>query len=109
MAPWPADMTPLRLSQSAQRPGLELRVGTAPQAVRTAGYDAARGDSSDCALVSDVPETHFTRSADGTSLAYLVSGSGLLDLVFHADSPVAGAPGEAPISDRWDGVGFTSR
>jgi len=34
------------------------------------------------------PETHYTRSADGTNLAYLVSGEGPLDLVFlHAALP----------------------
>jgi class 3 adenylate cyclase len=32
--------------------------------------------------VTDTPETHYTRSADGTSLAYQVSGDGPLDLVF---------------------------
>jgi class 3 adenylate cyclase len=34
--------------------------------------------------VSDAPETHYTRSADGTNLAYQVSGEGPLDLVFLA-------------------------
>jgi len=48
--------------------------------------------------VSDVPETHFTRSADGTSLAYLVSGSGPLDLVLHC-----GFPG--PLELLWDDPG----
>ena len=34
------------------------------------------------------PETHYTRSADGTNLAYLVCGEGPLDLVFlHAALP----------------------
>jgi class 3 adenylate cyclase/pimeloyl-ACP methyl ester carboxylesterase len=32
--------------------------------------------------VTDVPETHYTRSADGTNLAYQVSGDGPLELVF---------------------------
>jgi class 3 adenylate cyclase len=32
--------------------------------------------------VTDTPETHYTRSADGTNLAYQVSGDGPLDLVF---------------------------
>jgi class 3 adenylate cyclase len=32
--------------------------------------------------VTDAPETHYTRSADGTNLAYQVSGHGPLDLVF---------------------------
>jgi hypothetical protein len=35
--------------------------------------------------VTDAPETHYARSADGTNLAYQVSGDGPLDLVFvHA-------------------------
>jgi pimeloyl-ACP methyl ester carboxylesterase len=32
--------------------------------------------------VSDTPETRYTRSADGTNLAYQVSGEGPVDLVF---------------------------
>jgi class 3 adenylate cyclase len=32
--------------------------------------------------VTDAPETHYTRSADGTNLAYQVSGDGPLELVF---------------------------
>jgi class 3 adenylate cyclase len=32
--------------------------------------------------VTDTPETRYTRSADGTNLAYQVSGNGPLDLVF---------------------------
>jgi class 3 adenylate cyclase len=32
--------------------------------------------------VTTAPETHYTRSADGTNLAYQVSGHGPLDLVF---------------------------
>jgi class 3 adenylate cyclase len=32
--------------------------------------------------VSDLPETHYARSADGTSLAYQVSGTGPLELAF---------------------------
>jgi class 3 adenylate cyclase len=37
--------------------------------------------------VSDAPETHYARSADGTNLAYQVSGDGPLDLVFFNWSP----------------------
>jgi class 3 adenylate cyclase len=33
-------------------------------------------------VVTDAPETHYTRSADGTNLAYQISGDGPLDLVF---------------------------
>jgi class 3 adenylate cyclase/pimeloyl-ACP methyl ester carboxylesterase len=33
-------------------------------------------------VVTDSPETHYTRSADGTNLAYQVCGNGPLDLVF---------------------------
>ena len=32
--------------------------------------------------MTDVPETHYTRSADGTALAYHVSGNGQYQLVF---------------------------
>jgi pimeloyl-ACP methyl ester carboxylesterase len=32
--------------------------------------------------MTDTPETHYTRSTDGTNLAYQVSGDGPLDLVF---------------------------
>ena len=33
-------------------------------------------------MVNDIPETRYTRSADGTTLAYRVSGKGPLELVF---------------------------
>jgi pimeloyl-ACP methyl ester carboxylesterase len=33
-------------------------------------------------VVTDTPETHYTRSSDGTNLAYQVSGDGPLDLMF---------------------------
>ena len=32
--------------------------------------------------MTDTSETHYARSADGTNLAYQVSGNGPLDLVF---------------------------
>ena len=35
-----------------------------------------------CQVVTDVPETQYARSADGTNLAYQVSGDGPLDLAF---------------------------
>jgi class 3 adenylate cyclase len=38
--------------------------------------------------VTDAPETHYTRSADGTILAYQVSGTGPLDLLFDHASGV---------------------
>jgi class 3 adenylate cyclase len=38
--------------------------------------------------VTDTPETHFTRSADGTLLAYQVSGDGALEVVFDVASAV---------------------
>jgi pimeloyl-ACP methyl ester carboxylesterase len=39
----------------------------------------------ECAAVTAAPETRYTRSADGTNLAYQVTGNGPLDLVFmHA-------------------------
>jgi hypothetical protein len=34
------------------------------------------------AAVTDTPETHYTRSADGTNLAYQVSGHGPPGMVF---------------------------
>jgi hypothetical protein len=37
--------------------------------------------------VTAAPETHYTRSADGTNLAYQVSGIGPLDLVFVGGPP----------------------
>jgi class 3 adenylate cyclase len=39
-------------------------------------------------VVTDTPETRYTRSADGTNLAYQVSGDGPLDLVFYFGSGV---------------------
>jgi class 3 adenylate cyclase/pimeloyl-ACP methyl ester carboxylesterase len=38
--------------------------------------------SPECASVTDAPETYYARSADGTNLAYQVSGDGPLELVF---------------------------
>jgi pimeloyl-ACP methyl ester carboxylesterase len=38
--------------------------------------------------VTYAPETHYTRSADGTNLAYQVSGDGPLDLVFLHGSAI---------------------
>jgi hypothetical protein len=38
--------------------------------------------------VTDTPETRYTRSADGTNLAYQVSGDGPLELVFDHASAV---------------------
>jgi hypothetical protein len=32
--------------------------------------------------VTDTPETHYTRSAEGTNLAYQLSGNGPVELVF---------------------------
>jgi pimeloyl-ACP methyl ester carboxylesterase len=37
--------------------------------------------------VTDSPETRYTRSADGTNLAYQVSGDGPLDVVFFNWAP----------------------
>jgi class 3 adenylate cyclase len=37
--------------------------------------------------VTDTPETRYTRSADGTNLAYQVSGDGPLDLMFLVGGP----------------------
>jgi len=39
--------------------------------------------------VTGAPDTHYTRSADGTNLAYQLSGDGPLDLVFcHWAPPI---------------------
>jgi class 3 adenylate cyclase len=38
--------------------------------------------------MTDTPETHYTRAADGTNLAYQVSGDGPLDLVFMHGAPI---------------------
>jgi class 3 adenylate cyclase len=42
----------------------------------------------ECAAVTDSPETHYARSADGTNIAYQVSGEGPLDLVFVHDGAI---------------------
>jgi pimeloyl-ACP methyl ester carboxylesterase len=40
-------------------------------------------------VVTDTPETHYTRSADGTNLAYQITGDGPIDLVFcHWAPPI---------------------
>ena len=57
------------------------------------------GDWPDCAAVSDIPETRYARSSDGTNLAYQVTGDGPLDLV------VPGA-GSMAIELLWDDPGF---
>jgi class 3 adenylate cyclase len=49
--------------------------------------------------VSDVPETRFARSADGTRLGYQVSGEGPLNLVFVRDETV-------PLDLMWDDPWF---
>jgi pimeloyl-ACP methyl ester carboxylesterase len=49
--------------------------------------------------VSDVPETHNVRSADGTTLTYHVTGHGPLDLACAVNSDV-------PIDLLWDDPGF---
>jgi class 3 adenylate cyclase len=52
----------------------------------------------DCAAVTDTPETRYTRSADGTNLAYQLSGDGPLPLVFCHWAP--------PIDHLSDDPGF---
>jgi class 3 adenylate cyclase len=49
--------------------------------------------------VSDVPETHFARSADGTRLAYQVSGEGPVNLVVFRDEAM-------PLDLMWDDPWF---
>ena len=41
-----------------------------------------------CEVVTDAPETRYTRSADGTNLAYQVFGNGPIDLVFVYGVPI---------------------
>ena len=48
--------------------------------------------------MTDAPETHYTRSADGTNLAYQVTGDGPFDLVF-----VGGPPPIELLSDGYAG------
>jgi class 3 adenylate cyclase len=47
----------------------------------------------------DTPDTHYARSADGTNLAYQVSGDGPLDLVFVHGTGI-------PIDLMWEDPGF---
>jgi pimeloyl-ACP methyl ester carboxylesterase len=49
--------------------------------------------------VSEIPATHYARSADGTSIAYQVSGDGPLDLVFLGG-------GSSPLDLLWEDAGF---
>ena len=51
-----------------------------PAYVGRSGQNDTAGRLSE--VVTDDPETHYTRSADGTNLAYQVCGNGLIDLVF---------------------------
>jgi class 3 adenylate cyclase len=57
------------------------------------------GEWSDCGSVSDVPETRFARSADGTRLAYQVSGEGPWNLVFLREEAM-------PLDLMWDDPWF---
>jgi hypothetical protein len=49
--------------------------------------------------VTDIPETHLTHSADGTSLGYLVTGDGPLDVVMLGGTSSA-------FELMWDDPGF---
>jgi class 3 adenylate cyclase len=62
--------------------------------------------------MTDTPETHYTRSADGTNLAYQVSGDGPLDIVFDNDRGVpmdllSEDPGFLRVRRRLDGFSRT--
>jgi hypothetical protein len=62
--------------------------------------------------MTDTPETHYTRSADGTELAYQVSGNGPLQLVFDYASAVpigllSEDPGFARVRRRLDSFSRT--
>jgi class 3 adenylate cyclase len=71
----------------------------AAKTVTGASSSTDRGDWPDCAEVSEIPETHYARSADRTSIAYQVSGAGPLDLVF-----LGGDSG--PLDLLWEDPGF---
>ena len=51
-----------------------------PEVQETKRHDGTKGRLSE--VVTDDPETHYTRSADGTNLAYHLTGAGPLDLAF---------------------------
>ena len=79
-----------------------MTIGRRRSAAKTVGGGSSStqpGEWSDRVSVADVPETHYTRSADGISLAYHVSGDGPLDLAFAPGSPV-------PIDLLWDDPGL---
>jgi class 3 adenylate cyclase len=62
--------------------------------------------------VTDTAETHYTRSADGTNLAYRLSGEGPLDLVFLHGSAIpidllAEDPGVIRVRTRLDSFSRT--
>ena len=68
--------------------------------------------SPDCVAVTDVSETGYTRSADGTNLAYQLSGSGPLDLVFVNGFAIpidllSDDPGFVRLRNRLDGFSRT--
>ena len=70
----------VRLSPSSDRLLLD------PDVCRLRRQDGTAGRLSE--VVTDVPETHYTRSADGTNLAYQVGGVGKHDLVFLQGSGI---------------------
>ena len=82
-----------------------------PELMRTkARQRCTRGRLS--AVVTDAPETHYTRSADGTNLAYQVSGEGPVDLVFNNATGIAidslsDDPGFVRVRRRLDSFGRT--
>jgi class 3 adenylate cyclase len=49
--------------------------------------------------MSEVPESHYVRSADGTKIAYQVTGEGPRDLVILGGGPI-------PLDLLWDDPGF---
>jgi pimeloyl-ACP methyl ester carboxylesterase len=65
------------------------------QTVGAGSSSTQPGEWSDCGSVSDVPETRFTHSADGTRLAYQVTGEGPLNLVFLREEAM-------PLDLMWD-------
>jgi hypothetical protein len=73
--------------------GPSSSAGAEARSVRSAVIREARSYRSEATdgtpiFVTDAPETRYTRSADGTNLAYQVSGDGPLELVFDCASAV---------------------
>jgi class 3 adenylate cyclase len=62
--------------------------------------DGRKAPGADCEAVRDLPKPLVTRSADGTTLAYHVSGSGPPDLVWMENA--------MPLEPLWDDPAYSS-